>query len=480
MSDDPNSIVTDYCRGLFSRLEEFFIRATGQSASEFATVDTFREMIRTRAADIAPRCEAAFDWLDTEVRSWVAEHGIKAFSAARQLGGMKLILGGSSRFLGSQLSSATTAAMYSDTVLIPDPVMPWLERYRTEERFQHVLVLQATHTLLHLKPLVDADLPYPAIVVFPSYEKLLEGHDQETQEGISRLVADVCAHHLGEPLSSLEEVRDYSNRHPDRFCRTVDHSHLFVAPGGNAHAPLVDALELYKTEMQTWRSQEWNAQFQELPQHLQILNGISERFSPFYHFLENAKEFSGDPLICIEQHAHYFRLLSETWNARLEAMGVLQSKTKLLINSVGSRRLKWLGGIPMETVVALRVEKDNEVFRQRLSQAIDRLHGAQFQDLERVTAEVCHEIDSMVGDHDSELRRIRTKYARIHGETAVLAIGAAGAALIPALAPFLGSAVPFALAAKYGHDKVAELAEKRTLTRSLIGVLAAAREGGKE
>ncbi len=45
----------------------------------------------------------------------------------------------------------------------------------------------------------------------------------------------------------------------------------------------------------------------------------------------------------------------------------------------------------------------------------------------------------------------------------------------PALAPFLTTTAPFALITKYGHDKVFELAEKRILTKSLVGVLAAAR-----
>ena len=476
MSEDPTSIVVDYCRGLFARIEEFFVRATGQSATKFATVDTFAEVIRTRARNIAPRGEEAFTWLDTEVRSWVAKRGTKAFSAARQLGGMKLVLVGNSRFLERQLNSVTAASIYSDTVLIPDPVMPWLEGPRTEERFQHVLVLQAAHTLLHLKPLIDADLPYPAIVVFPSYEKLLERHDQQTQVGISQLVADVCAHYLGEPLSSLEEVIEYSNRNPEQFCRGVERAHLFVAPSGDVNTPLADAVELYKTATQTWRSKDWNARFQELPQHTQILNGIIERFSPFYHFLENAQEFSGDPLMCMEQHAHYFRLLSETWSARLEAMGILQSKTKMLADSVGSRRLEWLGDVPMEMVVALRLEKENEVFRHRLTQAIERLHCAQFPDMERVTAEVCHEIDSMVGEYERDIRRIRSKYKKAHGETAALAIGAAGASLMPALAPFLGGAVPFALAVKFGYDVITQLTERRALARSLVGVLAAARE----
>jgi hypothetical protein len=59
--------------------------------------------------------------------------------------------------------------------------------------------------------------------------------------------------------------------------------------------------------------------------------------------------------------------------------------------------------------------------------------------------------------------------------TAALTLGAAVAAFIPALAPFLGGAVPLAMAVKYGYDKVAEIAETRALSRSLVDVLAHAR-----
>ncbi len=230
------------------------MRATGKSPTEFATVETFGDVIRASSRQIAARCEAAFAWLDREVRAFQAREGPDAYQAAKQLGGMRLVLGGGSRFLRSQLDSVSTAVLYSDTVLIPDPVMPWLEKDRREERFRHVLLLQAVHTLLHLKPLVDADLHYPPVVVFPSYEKLLE--------------------------------------------------------------------------------------------------------------------------------------------------------------------------------------------------------------------------------HEKELRLVQEKYNRVHGQTAVLAVAAAAGALIPALAPFLGGVAPLALGTKYGHDKIAEFAEKRTLTQSLVGVLAAAKSEG--
>jgi len=481
MIEDPNKIVVDYCRGLFTRLDEFFVRATGRSATEFATIESFGQAIRTSSLDpdLSRRGESAFVWLDNEVRSWVAKEGLKAFSAACQLGGLKLVLGGSSRFLESELNSVSSSVLYSDTVLIPDPVMPWLERPRTEERFQHVLVLQAVHTLLHLKPLIDADLPYPAIVVFPSYEKSLEEHDPQTMEGISQLIADVMSFYLKEPVTSLEEVRDYANLYPEKFFSAIEANRLFVAPGGYIGEPLVEGLKRYREVLKTWRAQEWNAAFDGLPQHLQVLNGICERLTPFYHFLENAQEFCGHPLMCIEQHSHYFSLISKTCSARLEKLGVVQPKTRVLIDTIGSQRLSWLGEIPAETLVTLRQENANKEFYSRLSRAFERFRIAEINEMERAAVEICHEIDIIIADYQKEMRRLREKYDRVHGKTFVFALGAVVAAYIPALAPFLGNIAPFALAYRYGCDKVAELAEKRSLSSSLVGVLAHARQKKK-
>src|SRR5262249_10832466 len=67
--------------------------------------------------------------------------GRSNFSDCKQLGGMGLVLGGSRRFKRTQLDAVATAALYSDTVLIPDPVLPWLlETEREEEKFPAVWV----------------------------------------------------------------------------------------------------------------------------------------------------------------------------------------------------------------------------------------------------------------------------------------------------------------------------------------------------
>jgi len=472
---DPIKSIVEYGREFFAHLEEFFLRATGKTAAKFAAVETFDDVIRASASEIAPQCGAAFRWLDTEVRAFHARRGIDAFKDAKQLGGMNLVLGGSSRFLGGQLNSVSTAVLYSDTVLIPDPVMPWLEKDRTEEEFRHVLLLQAVHTLLQLKPLVDADLPYPPVVVFPSWEKLLEEHDAQTQEGISQLVTDLLSDSLGEDLAGFEEVVGFANLHSERLCEAVDRNHLFVAPNGPVNEPLGEALVRYEENLATWRSSDWLDKYNCLPIHRRVLNGIFERVAPVYHLLENAQEFGGHPLMCLEQHAHYFRLVSRASSARLEKLKLLDPRTVALVNALSSRRLRWLGSVPADTLAKLRLDNENVTFRKRLAASAGKLHESLLDDVDRVAAEVCHDLEGAIAEHEKELRSIQEKYNRVHGQTAVSALAAAGAALIPALGPLLGGTASFALAAKYGHDKVAELADKRALTQSLLGVLAAAK-----
>ncbi len=471
-----NSI--EYNRKYFAYLDEFFVRATGKSATEFASIETFSEVVGASARDLAQRGEDAFTWLDTDFRTFVARRGGDAFADAKQLGGMNLVLGGSSRFGRSQLNSTSATVLYSDTVFIPDPVIPWMERERTEEKFRHLNLLQAVHALLHLKPLVDADLPFPAVLVFPSWEKLLEDNDPQTQSGISHLFTDMMSCYLGENLASIEEVFDFANRFPDQTYQLVESNRLFVAQGGPIDEPLSDALIRYENEVAIWRSDDWLSQYRKFPPHVQIINGILERVTPIYHLLENAQELGSNPLLSIEQQAHYFGLVSGTSNARLAALDVLDPKTTALVNALSSKRLEWLGGIPIETLVNLRQNNENLDFRKRLHAAVTRLHKSSLGDINRVASEVCHDLEQANAEHEKELRKIQSKYNRTHGQTAILSLASAGAALMPALAPLLGSVVPLALAGKYWHDKASELSEKRAFTKSLLGVLAVSKTSG--
>lgn len=475
----PHEKLITYQRELFERLEEFFFRATGQTINEFATIDTFCIVIREQARKIAPRGEDAYRWAHEEFSKFYRQQGPEIFRLAKELGGFKLVLGGSGRFQESQLNAVSSSLLYADTIIVPDPVLPWLESERTEERFRHVLFLQAVFGVLHLKPLVDADLPYPAVVVVPTWEKTLQGKDTETQNAVWQLEADVLAHFVDPGIKSINDALKMAKHKPDDFAKAVERHSLFVAPGGSVGETLSAAFQRYEKEMQTWRTQEWFEQHKKLPRAIKLMNIILERIEPQYFLLKNAEEFHSHPLLSIEQQAHYYKLVSQTNSARLARLGFLTEKTQNLIDGIGSQRLKWLSEVPITALVELRRNNENANFRKRLESVVGKMHDSIVGDAEKIAIEISHELSNAIADHDQEIVKIQKKYNAVHGKTAVASWTALGALIIPSLAPFLGTAVPLALAMKYVSNKREERAEKRSHAKSLLGVLATTRNAAQ-
>ena len=476
---DPEKHIVDYQRSLFELFNEFFARATGTTdVQDFASLETFSYAVRRKASDIGPRGEAAFRWVDDELRKFYARESVDAFKAARELGGLKLCLGGQSYFGQSQFDSVTSSLLYADTVLVPDPVLPWLESDRREERFRHGKLLEAAFSVLHLRPLVDTDLPYPACVVFPSWEKALEENDDLTWQALSQLVADVIARFVNPSVKSYEDAVDFVDSDPDVFIRKTEENSLFVAPGGNIGETITSSIDRYDNYLETWRDGDWLTGFRSMSLARKILYGISERIAPQFHIFENSEELQSNPLLSIEQHAHYFRLISNINSARLNEMGFLDQKRQALIDGFGAKRLQWLSNVPLNSLIQLRKNNENTNFRKRVEAVVKSMHESLITDVDRVAAELCHEISAAIAEHDQDMKDIQSRYDWLHGATAVGGGMALVAQLIPSLAPFLGPiAIPSAagVVAKYSWDKSKERYEKNERSRSLLGVLAAAR-----
>src|SRR6266567_2770298 len=124
-------------REFFAILGDFFKNATGESPDDFANVDEFGDAVHRKGKQFAPRAIKAFEKAAGDLKIFYGKGGVTTFQQARAVGGMKLVLGGGSRFTSSLLASVRKMALYADTILIPDPVLPWLEVDRTEERFRH-------------------------------------------------------------------------------------------------------------------------------------------------------------------------------------------------------------------------------------------------------------------------------------------------------------------------------------------------------
>jgi hypothetical protein len=330
---------------------------------------------------------------------------------------------------------------------------------------------------------VDAGLPHCPILVFPSWEKTLERHDDQTISGERQLIVDILAHYVDSGIHSLDEGMEFAKGHPAAFVSAVEKNRLFVAPGGKIGETVVESLNRYKAEIKTWRTEEWMSTFGRLTNEGQILNAIAERIAPQFHLLENSGELGAHPLVSIEQQAHYFRLVSHANSGRLLRSGLLDHKTRAIIDGLSSERLAWLSGLSIDALVELRSNNENVAFRKSMTSAVSSLHEAAIEDTDRIASEICKEIDSGISEHNRIVREIDEKYRnknrKLAAVTAVTWLGA----LVPTLAPYLAVtppallAAPLVLGGKLAWDMLDRSAEKKKMSRSLMGVLAVARSG---
>ncbi|HEV2221724.1 MAG TPA: DUF5677 domain-containing protein [Candidatus Acidoferrales bacterium] len=422
-------------REFFDILDEFFRRATGCSAEDFSPLDSFGERIRAKASKLGTRGGQALLYAHEALRTFYGRFGPHLFSEAKNLGGLKLVLGGTSRFGESQFKSVLKMLLYADTILIPDPILPWIESPRAEERFRNVQLLEAAFVLLHLKPLADADLPLVPMLVFPSFEKSLDERDPTTQTRMSLLIAQILSHFLGRKLYSIAELQDFAINEEVEFMRTVDQKKLFVAPGGRVGQPLEEALAKYSEEIKQWRSDGFQGAVKDLPKGLLLLNGLMERLAPQYHLLENAQELSSCPMLSLTAPWHYYSLMSTFFLDRLRAKGYLEDDSAAALLSHGETSPEWLGNVPVSGLVELLTNGENESFRTGARKVFSELHNTPLSDLNRVVPEVSKGLASILKEQSNAVHTLQEKYKLRHGEERVRSYVTRGATYIATLAP---------------------------------------------
>lgn len=473
----PEVELARWQRRFFQILDEFFRRAY---ASTIDTVEpSFGDWIRANASRFAATGPPAYAWVSDELGRYYEEsRAAGLFGLGAQLGGVKLVVGGSSRFTESHLASVRKMVLYGDTILIPDPILPWIESPRCEERFRHVLMAENVFFLLHLKALVDADLPYPPIVVFPSWEKTLEAQDPQTREGQLALTTGVLSTELGHAFGNFEQLSEFVRNNSPEFLASVDRRRLYIGPGGQVGDSLEAALRLYRKDIQRWRSTQYQEQVEALPPADLVLQGLCERLAPMYHLFENAEELIANPMMPLAVHWHYFRLCSRFFEHRLHKLGLLDEGAIAEIAALEVPAHKWLGDLPIDGLVHLRLRGENELFRSRMREFTGALQGSALIDVNRQAAEISRAISSLILEHEKTIRDIQEKYNRHALHTTLLAGVTVAATILPVLAPLVGGVAPLALIGKFAWDSVSEHLDKQQASRSLMGVLAEGRQKG--
>ena len=274
---------------------EFFVGATGKIPKDFCEIDRFPEAVREMGEKYKgneSKLQSSYNSyvkLEEKLKKLYGKESTDCFKSAKNITCCKVNLGGSSRFYETQLNATRKSILFSDIILIPDPVMPWLETKREHERFKLVQILQAAYFILHLKDMLSDEFDIPPFLVFPSWEKSLEERDNITISATHQLIADICSYYIEPSIKTIQDVLAFVKSNEKEFLGKVENSNLFISPGGEVGEPIKQAIKTYKNEVRTWRSKEFNEIIDSSPDSVVVLNGIMERIQPQYHILENSR-----------------------------------------------------------------------------------------------------------------------------------------------------------------------------------------------
>lgn len=462
---------------LFEQAFEAFVGCSFQRVkSEQEIKDRVIEQVRNHHEKVARQ----FNEIADELSEFYRRHGSAIYGHARVLGGLKLILGGQRSFGPSALAGVQKMGLYVDTQLIADPIYPFLEG-NLHLNALHLQLMIALHNILQLKPLVDARLPVPPVVVFPSFEKLLEANDVQTQVGINELIVKVLAPHLGGKPATFGELMQYAGEHSDEVADRLLRERLFIPPGVSPQAVLTpnEAVARYLSELVGIRDADMLRKMRTLKPGALAIFCATDRLHPQYHLIENSGELNAQPMLTQPVHWHFFEKCAQASALEMRRADVLSPQAFNTVKALQNDGLRWLSNIPVPVLAELLKNQENATFREELGKHTAILTSAGVDDVERVVPAVVHGISSMVQKHQKTIAEIEARYAPKYGGTGLVgafttALGFA-AQFFPAVG-ILGPAAPavtaLATGVAYGKEKLLEMSEKKKARRSLLGVLA--------
>jgi hypothetical protein len=472
---------------LFRLFEKLFIGLTGvQSGVIEAEVEVKGQML-THLRSRGDRFRQEVQPILEELRDFYAQYATLMFRAAKGFGGVKVVIGGQRAFRSSELASTRIAGLYCDTQLIPDPIYPFF----ASDLWLNAKHLQLAITLLHvlaLRPLVDARLNEPPILIFPSFEQGLERNDVVTQAGIASLAVRVVGPACDASLQSGEELREFARSHEKQFLESVFRDRLFVPPGVDPQKILTpqEGVSTYLSSLEGIRDRKILETMKKARPGALILNGLLERLAPQYHLLENADELSAQPMLTQQVHWHYFELCAAAGAKELVNERIISKDSFDVLRAMQDNSLAWLTKIPVEGLVELRRNREHAELREQLKKFTSQLMSAGPAELEGVTREVRHGLEAMIQTQQKAIQGIERKYStnkwKVVAGAALGGATMAGMSFLPALAVVAGISAPVVAAVgafgggalAYTKELVGETVEKNQARKSLLGVLAIA------
>lgn len=438
-------------RQLFDLYERAFSVVTGGLDALLCLQDPAAAWELIRGQVIRGLSTSAVDSLN-DVTRFMNMNGADILCQAAKLGGIKLAINDLDGPLS--VSAIGSMALYADTQLIRGP--DWsgsgvlsdglrkIGRLFDKETDEITMAILNVGRLLQLRPLIDAKLAIPPIVVHPR-----SGYYSETD----LIRGKTWSMDLVRDLLGMEDMNKTVNWVLNTWHDDLENDDSF-SPG----LPF-DFIA-----------------FKRITQHLD--------------FLFESDWFNAQPMMCYGRDWHVFSTLASASERELVRTTIMSADTLNVVRSLQHQSVSWLCNVPVSAVPTVLQYQENLTFRKRLTEFTAQLRSANVTNLDQIAREVAYGLSCLVQEYDAasmQLQdKLRAKVASIAPAVGGAFIVGGASAFMPYFSPpasavagaIIGGATSMSLLTtalgSYLKERVSMVVEQRRIDRSLVGVLAAA------
>lgn len=474
---EENNFIKEYQVEYFTLLDEFFGVFTGKTVDEFSTIRDISKNIRMFFLDLMDNIKGNkqrlqyVDLLEQKLIAFYNKYRENILAKAAEINGYKLLLCGANAINVPQFHAIKVASLFSDAILVPDPILPWFAEEKKNEKFKLANILKETFMLLKLRSLAELNFETPQLLVIPLQEDIYEPErvvNPVTQAKYEILVADFFHTYINKDVNSYDDALQFAESYPEDFLERADQYKLFVPPGRDPGLDLKVAIKKFKEDIREKRNKVEADAICAMSDQQLVLEGILESMWPQIYQLENLDRFSCAPLIPLDTQAHYAWLCSRANNEKLVDSAVISAETAAFCQSLKSHKFSFVADFSMEALLELKKSTVFSKLQEKLILQIGRFYRSKFYELNKASADNLTEIyDTLLG-YEKEFKFVNEKFKMNITEKRIKGPDEIEVTFGPVIAPFILNRLPFGPARKLFVLKKNELREKQISARSFL------------
>lgn len=402
----------DIQREYFEILETFFGTPFAEMKKHKLTPHQIAKSVASKASIVKALSNDAPNFKKGMIDFWDS-CGPVVEAHIHSMNGLKTIYGGDF-FPSYQKNMLSTSGLYADTTILPDPLFRALSMVEFIKPYRAVYYL-TKHALsaLAIKDLVLANVNPPIAIIAPDYFGLdnnVTGFikavgESDVQMHIEKIFGVKFQNYteLNQFLKNIVSVNDLISlaKIPDRLFFDTDWKELSVEERLKKHRELTfDEISVPALSPISIGEE---IQATSVGRMMQINDTIFK-----------AKRFGGVPLIEAPTSWQYFIWKYEYDQQRSQEFNK-DLKNLLIVNSLESKQLAWLGNVPYEALIKLRKEGALSEMRSIFGRGISEITTANEKSYNEVVKDVISNIDGAFKEHKSKIEELSNGKKKFFG-----------------------------------------------------------------